>query len=603
MSDRTAQHNGLSVGAARKKVRKGGLFLLVLIAAFAGWLAFSSFAARSNLQQAAESAQQVKNALMDGDEKAASTAADSALAHARQARDQTRSLPWLISAAVPVLGSPFKTGQQISDVVVGLTTDILGPAAEGGIELSPSRFYRDGRINLQILRRQEPQFAKLAESARRLTAQAAAVSQPAYLSAASKARSQLQNQIAELSTLLQNAALAARLAPPMLGADGQRTYLMAFQTNAEARGTGGLLGGFGILRFNNGEPTVDMLAPNTELSTASAAIDLGPEFNDQYGWANAYTDFRNSNLSSHFPYAAQIWKSMWERQSSVAVDGVLAVDPVALSYMLAATGPITMPDGETITATNVVELTESTAYIRFPTDQAARKDYLQDIAAEVVHKMTTDVKSPREFLDALGRAAGERRLAVWSAFPDEESVLEETLLANSIPDDASPYLGVVINNLAGNKMDYYLRREIEYTAEGCVGDRRRATVRVRLTNTASGEVPLPEYVGGTLGLVNGLSLNAPNGTMVTSVRLLATKGSKLEGIQTQKQSQMEKLSAIIAIERGHPSYEVQVVIPPGQSGDLYFELSEPSAAGSPQVAVQPLIDSIAPVVSVPRCKK
>ena len=69
----------------------------------------------------------------------------------------------------------------------------------------------------------------------------------------------------EIAELLENTALAARLAPSMMGADGPRTYFMGFQTNAEARGTGGLLGGFGILRFDNGTPTVDTLAANTEL--------------------------------------------------------------------------------------------------------------------------------------------------------------------------------------------------------------------------------------------------------------------------------------------------------------------------------------------------
>ena len=84
--------------------------------------------------------------------------------------------------------------------------------------------------------------------------------------------------------MLENSALAARLAPSMMGADGPRTYFMGFQTNAEARSTGGLLGGFGILRLDNGTPTVDTLAPNTDFSGQNfTPIDLGPEFNEQYG--------------------------------------------------------------------------------------------------------------------------------------------------------------------------------------------------------------------------------------------------------------------------------------------------------------------------------
>ena len=171
------------------------------------------------------------------------------------------------------------------------------------------------------------------------------------------------------------------------------------------------------------------------------------------------TDFRNSNQSSHFPYTAQIWKSMWAQQSGMNVDGVIAIDPVALSYVLGAVGPVTMPDGEVITKDNVVELTESTAYSRFPTDQTARKKYLQDIANEVVKKMTGPVESPRKLLDALGKAVSERRIAVWSSSPADQKLLEETPLAHVVPDDPAPYAEVVINNLGGNKLDYYLKSE------------------------------------------------------------------------------------------------------------------------------------------------
>ena len=161
------------------------------------------------------------------------------------------------------------------------------------------------------------------------------------------------------------------------------------------------------------------MGPNTELKGPFTPIDLGPEFAQQYGYANPGTDFRNSNMSPHFPYAAQIWKSMWTQQSGMNVDGVVALDPVALSYILGAIGPVTMPDGEKVTKDNVVELTESIAYQRFPKDQTARKEFLQDIADAVVKRMTTSVDRPRDLLDALGRAVGERRISVspWACRP------------------------------------------------------------------------------------------------------------------------------------------------------------------------------------------
>ena len=328
-----------------------------------------------------------------------------------------------------------------------------------------------------------------------------------------------------------------------------------------------------------------------------ADVDLGPEFSKVYGWTNPLSDFRNSNLSPHFPYAAQIWKSLWENYAGETVDGVISIDPVALSYVLGAIGPVTLSDGEVVNADNVVELTMSTAYSRFSNDGDARKKYLQDIAGAVVEKMTGSTQSPRQLIDALGRAAAERRISVWSASPVDQKILEETSLAHVVPDDEAPYAQVIINNLAGNKMDYYLEREIEYAADGCDGDMRNSTITVRLTNTAT-DRPLPDYVAETPGLAKGIPLKVPRGTMVSSVRVFATKGAKLISVSANG----ERTSAITHLENGRPSFEVQVAIPPGQSGELTFRLSEPTSAGEARAPIQPLVDNPTPKVSVPACR-
>ncbi len=574
--------------------------LLLLAVVLGSWLAIGAFEAKSNLEKARVSAQQAKDALLRGNSSDAARFAGDAHSQAKVARDAAHSLPWNIAAGVPWLGSPFKTAQQITDVVYGLATDVLQPSANVGGSLSPDRLLQGNRVDVQLLASEEPKLSKIAAHAARLDAEAGAISEPRYFSMLGDARTELQSQTSEVASLLENTALAARIAPSMMGADGPRTYFMGFQTNAEARGTGGLLGGFGILRFDNGTATVDTLGSNIELAPGKyVPIDLGPQFRQQYGNSNATTDYRNSNKSSHFPYAAQIWKSMWAQETGVDVDGVVAIDPVALSYILGAVGSVTLPDGEIVTRENVVELTESMAYTRFPTDQIARKNYLQDISNAVVEKMTAGVDSPRKLLDALGRAVSERRIAVWSAFPAEQELLEKTPLAHSVPDDSAPYAEIVINNLAGNKMDYYLEREIEYVADGCDGDTRMSTVTVRLTNTATDSVisTLPDYVTGTAGLDPALPLTFPKGTMVSSVRLLATKDAEVVSLL----SNGERGVFFEANERGRPGFEVQVAIPPGKSGELIFRLSEPTFPGAPRVPVQPLLDDVTPVISVPQC--
>lgn len=572
------------------------ILLIGLCAGFLSWLGYEAQAAKANLEQARDAARQVKTALSKGQVDEAMRLADSAAAFAHDANAETHSVPWTIAANIPWLGSPFRSAQQISGVVLGVATDVLQPSAQVAVVLAPSQLLKDGRLDVQSLREKAPALTSISAAAQRLNIESASITNPTYIRSVGTARTDLQEQTASLAKFLDGVSIAAKLVPSMMGGDGPRTYLMGFQTNAEARGTGGILGGFGILRFDNGQPAVEVLGSNTELTHPFTPIDLGREFNDLYGYTNPTTDFRNSNLSSHFPYAAQIWRSMWAQQSGTTVDGVLALDPVALSYILAAVGPVTLPDGEIISKDNVVEITESTAYLRYPTDQLARKHYLQTIAGGVVKKMTGPLNSPRDLLEGLGKAVREGRIALWSATDTEQKILEQTMLAHEIPDDAAPYAELVVNNLAGNKIDYYLRREIEYSADACNGPTRNTTVTIRLKSVVP-NVPLPEYVAGALGLNPQVPIRLPSGSMLTSVRLVATKGAMLESAFSNGQ----RVSVFTNAERGHPTFEIQVAIPPRQSGELTFHLSEPNVPGTPRVPVQALVDNVTPVVKVPTC--
>jgi Protein of unknown function (DUF4012) len=89
-------------------------------------------------------------------------------------------------------------------------------------------------------------------------------------------------------------------------------------------------------------------------------VDFGPDYHQLYNGAATTTFYVNGNLSPHFPFAAQIWASMWKKFSGQQVDGVIAVDPTALSYLLAVTGTATLPDNTQINGANAVALTQST---------------------------------------------------------------------------------------------------------------------------------------------------------------------------------------------------------------------------------------------------
>ncbi len=76
-----------------------------------------------------------------------------------------------------------------------------------------------------------------------------------------------------------------------------------------------------------------------------------------------------------------------------AVDGVLALDPVVLSYMLAATGPLEV-DGVTLAENTVVDELLSKVYLRLE-QPAAQDAFFQRFAQSVFDLVSSGAAEPR----------------------------------------------------------------------------------------------------------------------------------------------------------------------------------------------------------------
>ena len=278
-----------------------------------------------------------------------------------------------------------------------------------------------------------------------------------------------------------------------------RSYLLAFQNPAEARGTGGLVGGYGVLTADHGKLSVETLGTDSDLTgLKTVPTELGPDYVAMWGQDPAL--WVNSNESPHFPYGAQIWLDAWKAQHGQRLDGVLALDPEVLSYLLTVTGPVTLPDGERITAGNVVQQTMQTAYVRFAKNPNARKAYLTVVAGAVVQRLMGQRDDPAALVRALGRGVAERRVLVYSDHAKEQRALAGQPLAGALPDAQGANVLVAVNNAAGNKLDYYLDRRIRYAGAACtVGGMRATQVDLTLTNTVAKAADLPDYVVGVLG--------------------------------------------------------------------------------------------------------
>jgi len=554
---------------------------LLLLCCIASWLAITGASARSHLTAAREGVSALRAAVLAGDQPAANRLLADVQTDASIAHRRTSGPLWRAVSHVPLVGPAVTSARGVAAVVDDLARGPLQAVIDRGSSLSPATLHpAGGHVDLAALVAAQAPLASALSRVQDSSRQLDALPHTTRVGSIDSARTALARQVAALTSTLRTADRAGRLLPPMLGADGPRNYFLAFQTNAEARGTGGLVGGYAILRADHGALRLISMGDNTQLGDRTTpAIDLGPEFTDRYAQYGSTTHWNNSNMSPHFPSVAAIWLAMWQRRTGQRLDGAMATDPVALSHLLAATGPARLPSGEGITAGNVVRLTESTSYSRFANDNNARKAYLQAVAKASLARVLSAPAS-RSLLGALMKSAGEGRLLMFSAHPAEQALLAGTSLVGVLPITPRPFAEVVVNNAGGNKLDYYLGRDVTYTLGTCRSGRRASSVVVRLTNNAptSG---LTAYAGGRL---DGTSGQAP-GSQRLLISLYATHGAELTSVAVDRR----KAGAAVEAERGHPVFTVVDDIAAGSTGTVRFRLDEPIVAGSAVLRDQPLV--------------
>ncbi|WP_328727265.1 DUF4012 domain-containing protein [Streptomyces sp. NBC_00259] len=581
-----------------------GVAVLCLVGA--GWIAVTAVLARTELVAAQRSLDTLRLSVAgaagqpgpaaDRHKDDRKAALDSAALHADRAHSLTSGPAWYLAAHVPFFGRPLDTVRGLADVADRLTHDVLPPV----MRMAPGHGANAGHQSvpevLSALGDTAPDLERAAEAAADMRAETHELPRSSWLPAADRARRQVAGQLDRIAPAMSDAAVAAKVLPPMLGAQEPRRYLVVFQNTAEARGTGGLPGAFAALTVHKGQLAFESFGTDTMLAEVEPSLDLGAEYTKQYGHMDPVDTWANSNVSPHFPNAARIWASTWREYSGQKVDGAVALDPSALARLLRATGPGQMPDGTELTADNALDLAERTGYARYP-DSAQRKAFLLDVARTAADRLVTALDDPGTLPGLI--MAGydivkEERLKAWSARGEEQTLLAEHPLSGTLSATTGPFAGVVVNNAAGGKLDYYLQRELRWIPGRCTSDGRSVTARVTLTNNAPAS-GLPEYVTQRGDKPRYPTRPGDNRLLVS---YYASQDALLDSVTVDGRPTMVNGG----YERGHPVYTVDLELPAQSSRTLTFRLREPAADRPPVLLSQSLVTPLrARVEPYPAC--
>ena len=584
-----------------------GLLGLALVVALAvGWLVWSGLAVRHELSDARQATATLRKALLRGDQPAAAAALQAATTHADNARAAASDPVWSMAAALPYVGRTPRAVSDVADAVATLADDVLPRLVAVGRGLDPATLRTGDQIDVTAIAAMAPTVTAASDGVRQAQAALAAISLDGVAGPVADGVRSARAQVDALGGQLAAAASATRLLPSMLGANAPRRYLVVFQNNAEARGTGGLVGAFGVVEASKGRITVERLGSDVDLrSAAQPVVDLGPHYRALFGVDTAL--WPNTNLSAHFPSAAVQQLELWRRQYGERLDGVVALDPVALGYLLDATGPATLPDGERVTGGTIADLTMRAVYARYaqPSQALLRKAYLQVVARAALDQLLRGAGNAQGELTALGRAAGERRLLVYSVHPGEERALGATAVGGVVDASPGPYAAVALDNASGSKIDYYVDRGLTYALGACpsgTAARRGSTITVTLRDEAPAR-GLPAYAAYRLDLgpqTTTLGLGG-DGSVRETVLVYAAVGAQLIAATIDGGS-LAVTPGDDGAAPGRPVYVFSVVLASGQTRTAVLHLTEPASSAPARSWVQPLVRAATSTVQGPTCR-
>ena len=571
-------------------LRAGAALGIVVFA----WIVVTGLVARYELDAARSELSDVKAALLAGHDAQAQKLASEMRSRAESAKAHTSGPAWWVVSQIPGLGAPLQSARQLTTDIAALARTALPTAMSAGTDLSgPALLTGPSQIDVTKLAAARQPLDQAAAQVNAIAARLRHVSGNTWLGLVNSKVKLVNDEMQKLESSLQGASKATQLLPSLLGADGPRHYFVGFENEAEARGLGGLPGAYGILTADHGRLHFTRFGPDEDLLNARSSVQFGNDWQVRYvDGFKANTIFRNSDASPNFPYAAATWISMWQNQFHQHLDGAMALDPTALSYLLKSTGLITLSDGQKIGPGNVAEVLESSVYAKFPglnrSSIDARKAYLVDAAKSIVATVTNDASHhPEILLPAVAQAVAEKRLVVYSTTPSVEKQFADAGIAGLLDRTARPFVGLVINNASGSKLDYYLDRSIDYKRTTCGAT--TATVTVKLTNNAPSS-GLPAYVTYISGLTRGAV-----GQNYDQAALYLTQGADVSSVTLDGKRQYIQTSE----ELGHEVISLGVLMQPGQTRTLVYRVQEPRARGHLEIPVQPLVRDMGIHVDAP----
>lgn len=345
--------------------------------------------------------------------------------------------------------------------------------------------------------------------------------------------------------------------PQLVGANTKATYLVLFQNNMELRPTGGFIGSFALLTFDQGKLVSREIHDIYDADGMISGYVEPPEPIRKY-LGEASWHMRDANWDPDFPTSARRVSWFLEKAMDRKVDGVVAIDLSVLQSLLKVTGPLTIEGyNDTLTNENMYELIQKRVEDNFFPGTIQKKTYLAQTLEQVLGKLG-DLDTSKQILlvREFGKLLEEGGIQLW---------FENDAVSQSIKD--LQWDGRVRTDSCGD------------TCEILIQSINEANVGVNKANIAVSRSIISEYsyTNGTLKGEVFLTLthkggytNNGNESYKAYVRLLTPVGAKVENVRIESTDEFSVLSPEIKQREEYQEAGVLVTVAPGTSSKITY---------------------------------
>lgn len=570
-----------------RRRRRPGLAWLMLVAGAVillgtAWVGWRTYQAYRDLQSAAVQVSALQRQFDDVDQLGPADARQPVIASlqadAASARSAVEDPVFRLATGVPWVGPNLDAIRQVSLTVDSLSTDVIPSLDDIAQTLDPAALApKDGAIDLAPIVAIGPRLQQADAAVQDARARLGQIDKSSIVAPVGDAVAALQAKLDAAADLTDPAARIARLLPAALGADGPRTYLVVFQNLAEPRATGGIFGSYAVVTADQGKVTIVDQAPARSMKFFEPPVGGLSDDQQRLFGSEPATFPADVNLTPDFPTAARLFIEMYQARGGGAVDGVLAIDPVALSYLMKG-APALDVDGVSIDAGNVVATLLSDAYQRFDdTNHDRRDDFLAGATTAAFAQISSGATDPHAVVAGVRKAAGERRLLYYSTHPDEQTDLSATGLSGALngPTEAGGF-GVFLNDAVASKLGYYLTGQAAVTAGQCQPD---GSTLATVTATLNYQPPpsgLPSYVSGS----------SADYSYRTHVLLVAPTGGSIDAAFLDDRP----VSLQSGTDGGRSTAIAVVELTPGSRSTVSFHVSVPPGSSAPTLTHTPTVE-------------